>query len=83
VRFRHMSRGPPEDKSKSPWRPGRQRRRGVYFRVEIYDQTSLCWRDAPGTFGSIREASDFIAQQSSGRPARVMKIDGRRRTVVQ
>ena len=76
-----MSKGSHEDKG-SPWKPARQRRRGIYFRVEIYDQRSLCWLDAPGTFGSVEEASEFIAREPSGGQARVMKIDGRKRTVV-
>jgi hypothetical protein len=76
-----MSKGPREDKE-SPWKPARQRRRGIYFRVEIYDATSLCWLDAPGTFGSVEEAIEFIRRELSGRQARVMKIDGRKRTVV-
>ncbi len=77
-----MSKGPGENKAQLPWKPGRQRRRGIYFRVEFYDQTSLCWLDAPGTFGSAEEASKFIAEELSSRRARVMKIDGRKRTVV-
>lgn len=77
-----MSKDPRDDKGQSPWKPGRQRRRGIYFRVETYDQTSLCWRDAPGTFGSVEEASEFIARKLSGQRARVMKIDGRKRTVM-
>ena len=76
-----MSKDPQEDKG-SPWKPARQRRRGIYFRVEMYDPTSLCWLDAPGTFGSAEEASEFIMRELSGRQARVMKIDGRKRTVV-
>jgi len=77
-----MSKGSREEGRQSAWKPGRQRRRGIYFRVETYDQTSLCWLDAPGTFASVEEASKFIAQELSGRRARVMKIDGRKRTVM-
>ena len=76
-----MSKGS-QNERESPWKPARQRRRGIYFRVEIYDQTSLCWLDAPGTFGSVEEASEFIARELKGRGARVMKIDGRKRTVM-
>jgi hypothetical protein len=76
-----MSKGPREDKG-SAWKPARQRRRGIYFRVEMYDLTSLCWVDAPGTFGSVEEASEFIARELGGRQARVMRIDGSKRMVV-
>jgi hypothetical protein len=65
------------------WKPARQqRRRGVYFRVEIYDSTSLCWLDAPGTFASVQEASETVKQELGDQQTRVMKIDGRKRTVV-
>lgn len=76
-----MSKSPRGDDG-PPWKPARQRRRGIYFRVEMYDPTSLCWLDAPGTFGSVEEASEFITRELSSRRARVMKIDGRKRTVV-
>jgi hypothetical protein len=77
-----MSKDPSDDK-RSAWKPARQqRRRGTYFRVEMYETTSLCWLDAPGTFGSIEEASAYIAQELTDRQARIMKIDGRKRTVV-
>jgi hypothetical protein len=77
-----MKKGSREEKGPSAWRPGRQRRRGIYFRVEMYDQTSMCWLDAPGTFGSVEEASTFITQELNGRRARIMKIDGQKRTIV-
>ena len=70
-------------KNLSSWKPGRQRRRGVYFRVEVYDQTSVCWLDAPGTFESVEKASAFVARELKGRCARIMKIDGRARSVIQ
>jgi hypothetical protein len=72
-----------DENERPAWKPARQqRRRGVYFRVEIYDPTSLCWLDAPGTFGSVEEASEIIKRELNGRQTRVMKIDGRKRTVV-
>lgn len=77
-----MNKDSQKDKGQSPWKPGRQRRRSIYFRVEFYDQMSLCWLDAPGTFGSVEEASTFIARELNGRRARIMKIDGRKRTVM-
>lgn len=66
----------------SPWRPIRQRRRGLYFRVEIYDPVSLCWLDAPGTFGSAEDAQAFVERELGAKRARIMKIDGRKRTIV-
>jgi len=77
-----MSKPQDELKRDRPWKPGRQRRRGIYYRVEVYDQVSLCWLDAPGTFGSIGEASQYITGELRGRRARIMRIDGRKRTVV-
>jgi hypothetical protein len=77
-----MSKRPDESNRESLWKPGRQRRRGIYYRVEIYDQISLCWLDAPGTFGSVEEASQYIARELTDRRARIMKIDGRKRSVV-
>lgn len=77
-----MSKRADDNKRDSPWKPGRQRKRGIYYRVEVYDQVSLCWLDAPGTFGSIEEASQYITRELSDRRARIMEIDGRRRSVV-
>jgi hypothetical protein len=78
-----VTKGPDGDQGGLPWKPGRQqRRRGIYFRVEIYDETSLCWLDAPGTLASLEEASQYIARELGGRRARIMKIDGRKRSVV-
>ena len=64
------------------WKPERQRRRSIYYRVEVYDPQSLCWLDAPGTFADVESASTFIAREMSGRRARIMQIDGKRRTVL-
>jgi hypothetical protein len=77
-----MSKRPNNDERDPPWKPERQRRRGIYYRVEVYDQVSLCWLDAPGTFGSIEEASQYITRELSDRRARVMEIDGRKRSIV-
>jgi hypothetical protein len=77
-----MSKRPDDDKRVRPWKPERQRRRGIYYRVEVYDRVSLCWLDAPGTFGSIEEASQYITRDLSDRRARIMEIDGRKRNVV-
>jgi hypothetical protein len=77
-----MNDDPKESRSASAWKPARQRRRGLYYRVEVYDQTSLCWLDAPGTFGTVDEASHYITRELNGRRARIMKIDGRKRSVV-
>src|SRR5262249_28283912 len=79
---RRMGKEPDDGQRGAPWKPGRQRRRGIYYRVEVYDQTSLCWLDAPGTFASIEDATEYIAREMSSRPARIMKIDGRKRSVV-
>jgi hypothetical protein len=77
-----MSKGT-RDNEQPAWKPARQqRRRGIYFRVEVYDPTSLCWLDAPGTFGSVEAASEFIKRELNAGQTRVMKIDGRKRTVV-
>lgn len=66
----------------APWKPKRHRPRGIYYRVEVYDEVSVCWVDAPGTFESIEKAAHFINTQLVEKQARIMKIDGAKRTVV-
>ncbi|NOD92505.1 hypothetical protein GS636_06880 [Ruegeria sp. HKCCD4884] len=65
------------------WKPRRQRKKGVYYRVEVYDQTSLCWRDAPGSFDSEKDARSYILEELKNRKARVMSIDGKKRSIIE
>ena len=67
---------------KVPWQARRHRKRGVYYRIEIFDETSVCWKDAPGTFDTSNDAQAAIRHSYSDRKARVMQIDGAKREVL-
>lgn len=61
------------------WRPRRQHRRHVYYKVQIFDEVSLTWLDKKDAFDDLSDAREFILQQPGGQKARIMVVDGRRR----
>jgi len=63
---------------KEEWRPRRQHRRHVYYKVQIYDDTSLTWLDHKNAFDLLDDAKKFIGEQD-GKKARIMVVDGRKR----
>jgi hypothetical protein len=67
---------------KEEWRPRRQHRRHVYYKVQIYDDTSLTWLDHKNAFDLLEDAKKFSDEQAQGKKARIMVVDGRRRHLV-
>jgi hypothetical protein len=63
---------------KEEWRPRRQHRRHVYYKVQIYDDTSLTWLDHKNAFDLLDDAKKFVEEQDR-KKARIMVVDGRRR----
>jgi hypothetical protein len=64
---------------KDEWRPRRQHRRHVYYKIQIYDDTSLTWLDHKNAFDLLEEAKKFVVEQVEGKKARIMVVDGRKR----
>jgi hypothetical protein len=63
----------------SNWKPKRQHRRHTYYKVQIFDKTSVTWIDEPPAFDELRLANEYIASTLVGKEARIMVIDGARR----
>lgn len=64
---------------KKEWRPRRQHRRHIYYKVQIFDPTSLTWRDEKSAFDDLPAAQHFILENCQNKTARIMVVDGRRR----
>jgi hypothetical protein len=61
------------------WKPRRQHRRHTYYKVQVYDETSLTWRDQKDAFDKVALARAHIAETLAGKTARIMVIEGRSR----
>jgi hypothetical protein len=64
---------------KEDWRPRRQHRRHVYYKVQIFDDVSLTWLDHKNAFDLVEDARRFIEESVGGKKARIMVVDGRTR----
>jgi hypothetical protein len=66
------------DESKG-WRPRRQHRRHVYYKVQVFDEISLTWLDEKSAFDEVSRARDFVSMNLLGLKTRIMVVDGKRR----
>ena len=65
------------------WRPRRQHRRHIYYKVQVFDDLSLTWLDEKNAFDDLASAREFILLQLGARKARVMVVDGKRRYALE
>jgi hypothetical protein len=68
---------------KKGWRPRRQHRRHVYYKVQVFDDTSLTWLDQKNAFDDVDSAKLFVTTALAGKKARIMVVDGRNRHPLQ
>jgi hypothetical protein len=61
------------------WKPKRQHRRHIYYKVQVYDGTSLTWRDQKDAFDEVASARAHIEEMLAGETTRIMVVDGRSR----
>ena len=61
------------------WKPRRQHRRHIYYKVQVYDGTSLTWRDQKDAFDDVALARAHIAGTLAEETTRIMVVDGRSR----
>jgi hypothetical protein len=61
------------------WRPRRQHRRHVYYKVQVFDETSLTWLDEKNAFDEVASAKRFMEENCAGKKVRIMVVDGRDR----
>jgi hypothetical protein len=61
------------------WRPRRQHRRHVYYKVQIFSTSSLTWTDEKSAFDEISSARDHISKILGGKKTRIMVVDDKRR----
>lgn len=66
-------------KEEAPWRPRRQHRRHIYYKVQVFDEVSLTWLDEKNAFDELDSAREYISQNLAGKTIRIMVVDGRRR----
>jgi hypothetical protein len=70
--------------SEPVWRPTRQWRRHVYYKVQVRDPVSMVWRDEKPAFDALEEAREHSASRvEPGAVTRIMAVDGRQRTPVE
>jgi hypothetical protein len=62
-----------------PHRPKRQRRRHIYYKVQVFDQTSLTWRDEKDAFDDEAAARGYMVTNFEGKTTRIMVVDGKKR----
>lgn len=66
------------------WRPTRQWRRHVYYKVQVRDDVSMVWRDEKPAFDELEAARTYIAEKlPQNLTARIMSVDGRTRLPVE
>lgn len=66
------------------WRPTRQWRRHVYYKVQVRDDVSMVWRDEKSAFDTIDVARAYIAEKlPNTATVRIMSVDGRTRLQVE
>ncbi|MFI5022224.1 MAG: hypothetical protein ACHQRJ_11305 [Alphaproteobacteria bacterium] len=68
---------------KEGWRPRRQHRRHIYYKVQVFDETSLTWLDEKNAFDDVATARDVISEHLGGKKVRIMVVDGKRRYPLQ
>lgn len=61
------------------WKPKRQHRRHTYYKVQVYDEDSLTWRDGKEAFDDLAAARAHMSNTLAGTTARIMVIEGRNR----
>jgi hypothetical protein len=62
-----------------PYRPKRQQRRHIYYKVQVFDKTSLTWRDEKDAFNALGDALLYIQRELQGVTSRIMVVDGKKR----
>ena len=65
------------------WRPRRQHRRHLYYKVQVFDDISLTWLDEKDAFDELVHAREFLLRHLGGKKARIMVVDGKRRYPLQ
>ena len=66
------------------WRPTRQWRRHVYYKVQTRDDVSLVWRDEKPAFDTLELARTYIAWKLPAEATtKIMSVDGRTREPVK
>ncbi len=59
------------------------RRRHIYYKVQIYDEVSMVWRDEKQAFEDFKSAKEFVGSHvKPGAKARLMQVDGKTRKPV-
>jgi hypothetical protein len=65
------------------WKARRRLKRTIYYKVQLYDSTSNAWRDIKPGFDDLDAAREQVRNQTaSGANARLMMVDGRKRTPI-
>jgi hypothetical protein len=59
-----------------PWKPNRKHRRHVYYKLQLYDETSLTWRDLKDAFDVLEEARASLEASRRESRVRIMVVDG-------
>jgi hypothetical protein len=65
------------------WKPLRRLKRGVYYKVQLYNSTSSAWRDIKPGFDDLATAKQHVRNQvKAGAKARLILVNGRERTPI-
>ena len=64
-------------------RKPRQRRKGPYYKIQVFDESIKVWRDERKVFNTAEEAQDFIDKEISPQTARVMVVERDKRHVLE
>jgi hypothetical protein len=64
------------------WEPKRKHRRHTYYKVQVFDSKSLTWSDEPSAFDELEAANGYIAQKLVGKRARIMVVEGAKRSLL-
>ena len=61
-----------------------QRRKDYpYYKVQVYDKSSLSWIDKQKAYITIKDAKDYIDKKGLHEVARIMVVDEKRRYALE
>lgn len=61
------------------WKPKRFLKRHTYYKVQVFDDVSLTWRDEKEGFDEKDEANNYRRSKFSTKRTRLMVVEGRKR----
>lgn len=66
------------------WEPTKKRRKHPYYKVQVYNETSMTWKDERGAFDTVDEAQEFIAAKAPrSKQVRIMVVEVKRRFPIE